>query len=66
MIEKDDVQMFNPHAPLGLFCFVFSYSSVSFASSPVYLNPWNALFGYDSVNNVKLFAKKRLKMCLMT
>ena len=65
MIEKDDVQMFNPHAPLDLFCFVFS-CSLFFALSPVYLNAWNGLFGYDSVNNVKLFAKKRLKMCPMT
>ena len=66
MIEKDDVEMFNPHAPLDLFCFVFSCSPVFFASSPVYLNAWNGLFGYDSVNNVKLFAKKRFKMCPMT
>ena len=66
MIEKDDVQMFNPHAPVGLFCFVSSCLPVFFASSPVYLNPWNGLFGYNSVNNVKLFAKKRLKMSPMT
>ena len=65
MIEKDDIQMFNPHAPLDLFCFVFS-CSLSFASSPVYLNAWNGLFVYDSVNYVKLFAKKRLEMCPMT
>ena len=57
--------MFNPHAPLDLFCFVFS-CSLFFALSPVYLNAWNRLFGYDSVNNVKLFAKKRLKMCPVT
>ena len=50
------VQMFNPHAPLDLFCFVFSFSPVFAASSPVYLNAWNGLFGYDSVNNMKLFA----------
>ena len=65
MIEKDDVEMFKPHAPLDLFCFVFS-CSLFFASSPVYLNAWNGLFGYCTVNNVKLFAKKRLKMCPMT
>ena len=61
MIEKDDVQMFNPHAPLDLFSFVFSCSPVFFPSSPVYLNAWNGLFGYDSVNQCEAVCQEKVR-----
>ena len=61
MIAKDDVQMFNPHAPLDLFCFLFSYSPVFFVSSPVYLNAWNGLFRYNSVNQCEAVCQEKVK-----
>ena len=47
-------QVFNPHASL-CFCFVLFYfnffsRSLFFAPSSDYLNGWNGLFGYDSVD----------------
>ena len=45
-------QMFNPHVSpcfIFLFCFVFS-RSLFFAPSTDYLDCWNGLFGYDSVD----------------